>query len=201
MIRPFLPLAALALAACAQTPPANAPDQPAMVRICDNTGCSERPRNSASFDATRDPHPEQTRRIAALTELGNQDPRAAYDLGLRYFRGDGVPQNSYQALQWMRSAGERGHQPAQLALGRFYLMGLQEMGADPGEAERWLSMAAGRGDKEAAKLLAEATAARKKNQDDYKAWVDRNREAWYGQWQHSYPYYLVWRPSGWSDRY
>ena len=79
-----------------------------MVRICDDKGCSDRPRNSATFDATRDENPEQTRRIAALTALANKDPRAAYDLGLRYFRGDGVPQNSYQALQWMRSSLSRG---------------------------------------------------------------------------------------------
>ncbi|CAN7257801.1 tetratricopeptide repeat protein [Pseudorhodoferax sp. LjRoot39] len=201
MIRPLLPFAALALAACVQAPPAAPPDQPAMVRICDNTGCSDRPRNSATFDATRDENPEQTRRIAALTDLANKDPRAAYDLGLRYFRGDGVPQNSYQALQWMRSAGERGHPQAQLALGRLYLTGLQEMGSDPAEAERWLSLAAGRGDKEAGKLLAEATAARKKNQDEYKAWADLKREASLGLWTTSYTYYWVWRPTGWVYRY
>ncbi|RCW66792.1 Sel1 repeat-containing protein [Pseudorhodoferax soli] len=172
-----------------------------MVRICDDKGCSDRPRNSASFDATRDTNPEQTRRIAALSELGNKDPRAAYDLGLRYFRGDGVPQNSYQALQWMRSAGERGHPQAQLALGRFYLMGLEEMGSDPAEAEKWLSLAAGRGNKEATKLLAEASAAKKKNQADYKAWVDLNRTAWYGYWQTGYTYYWDWRPTGWYYRY
>ncbi|KQP49542.1 tetratricopeptide repeat protein [Pseudorhodoferax sp. Leaf274] len=201
MIRPLLPLAALALAACVQAPPAAAPDQPAMVRICDDRGCSDRPRNSATFDATRDDNPEQTRRIAALSDLGKKDPRAAYDLGLRYFRGDGVPQNSYQALQWMRSAGERGHPQAQLALGRFYLMGLEEMGSDPAEAEKWLSLAAARGDREASKLLAEASAAKKKNQDEYKAWVNLNRTAWYGYWQTGYTYYWAWRPTGWYYRY
>jgi TPR repeat protein len=172
-----------------------------MVRICDDKGCSDRPRNSASFDATRDDNPEQTRRIAALTDLANKDPRAAYDLGLRYFRGDGVPQNSYQALQWMRSAGERGHPQAQLALGRLYLSGVQEMGSDPAEAERWLSLAAARGDKEATKLLAEASAAKKKNQDEYKAWVDLNRRAAIDAWQTRYTYYWVWQPTGWRSRY
>ena len=201
MIRPFLPFAALALVACVQAPPAAAPDQPAMVRICDDKGCSDRPRNSANFDATRDDNPEQTRRIASLTNLANKDPRAAYDLGLRYFRGDGVPQNSYQALQWMRSAGERGHPQAQLALGRFYLSGLQEMGSDPAEAERWLSLAAARGDGEATKLLAEASAAKMKNQDEYKAWVDLNRRAALDAWQTRYTYFWVWQPTGWRYRY
>ncbi|MFT3718691.1 tetratricopeptide repeat protein [Pseudorhodoferax sp.] len=200
MIRPLLPLAALVLAACAQTPPP-APDRPAMIRICDDTGCSDRPRNSATFDATRDDNPAQTRRMAALADLAGKDPRAAYDLGLRYFRGDSVPQNSYQALQWMRSAGERGHPQAQMALGRFYLTGLEEMGPDPQEAEKWLSMAAGRGDKEAARLLAEASAAKKKNQDDYQLWVTRQREAGYGFWYSGYPYYWDWGPQGWHYRY
>lgn len=201
MIRRLLPFAALTLVACAQTTPtAPEPDQPAMIRICDDRGCSERPRNSASFDATRDENPEQTRRIAALTKLGEKDPRAAYDLGLRYFRGDGVPQNSYQAVQWMRSAGDRGHAQAQMALGRLYLTGLQEMGSDPAEAERWLSMAAGRGDKEASKLLAEASTARRKSQDEYQQWATTKRELSYGYWYRTYPYYWTWGPSGWSYR-
>lgn len=200
MLRSILPFAALALVACAQTPPAAAPEQPAMVRICDNTGCSDRPRNSATFDATRDDNPEETRRLKALTELGNKDPRAAYDLGLRYFRGDGVRQNSYQAIQWMRNAGERGHLPAQLALGRFYLMGLEEMGSDPQEAEKWLAMAAGRGDREARALLAEASAAKKKNQGEYRDWVAARRNVWYGYWRTGYPYYWAWGPSGWYYR-
>lgn len=199
MLRPLAPLLVLVLAACAQTPP-NAPERPATVRVCDNTGCSDRPRNSATFNPAQDDNPEQTRRIATLTELANKDPRAAYDLGLRYYRGDGVPQNGYQALQWMRSAGERGNAQAQLALGRLYLSGLQEMGSDPAEAERWLTLAAGRGDKEASKLLAEARTARQKNQDDYQEWVKRSREASMGLWVQGYTYYGSWGPSGWYFR-
>ena len=189
-----------ALAACAQTPVA-APDQTALIRICDDQGCSDRPRNSATFDATRDDNPEETRRLAALTTLAEKDPRAAYDLGLRFFRGDGVTQNSYQAIQWMRRAGERGDLKAQAALGRFYLMGLEEMGSDPQEAEKWLALAAVRGDKESARLLGEASAAKKRNQAEYQAWVNLRRNAWYGYWYSGYPYYWAWRPTGWYYRY
>ena len=81
MKRLLLPLLLLSGAAFAQD----------TVRICDYTGCSDRPRNSSTLEA----------------ELAAQ------------------------------------------ALGRFYLVGLEEMGADPGEAERWLMMAADKGDKEA----------------------------------------------------
>lgn len=165
------------------------------IRICDDTGCSERPRNSSTFVSPS--YTEEGKRIAALTEIARKDPRAAYDLGLRFFRGDGVRQDSYQALQWMRDAGERGDVRAQLAVGRFYLMGLEEMGSDPTEAERWLSMAAGRGNKEAKKLLGEARAAKKKNQAEYQQWVDRNRDGWYGYWQRSYPYSSYWHNGYW----
>lgn len=80
-------LAVVALAAVAQ--PA------ASIRICDASGCSDRPRQSASFDPAQDENPEETRRLAALTDIASKDPRAAFDLGLRFFRGDGVRQNSY----------------------------------------------------------------------------------------------------------
>lgn len=167
------------------------------IRICDSSGCSERPRNSETFNPTADADPQAERRLAGLTEIAKKDPRAAYDLGLRYFRGDGVRQDSYQALQWMRDAAERGDLQAQLAVGRFYLMGLEEMGSDPAEAEKWLSMAAGRGSKEATTLLAEASAAKKRNQADYQRWLDARRADWRGYWYSGYAYRSYWRGNGW----
>ena len=99
----------------------------------------------------------------------------------------------------MRSDGEGGDLRAQNALGRFYISGLQEMGADPAEAERWLNMASGRGDKEAAKLLPEATAAKNDEQAAYR-WREAHRKTWYGYWYTGYPYYWVWGPTGWYYR-
>jgi TPR repeat protein len=177
--------------------PAMADDVPT-VRICDSSGCSDRPRDTATFQPEPgDPVAEQ--RSAELTELAKQDPRAAWDLGLRYFRGDGVRKDSYQALQWMRDAGERGIVPAQLAVGRFYLMGLEEMGSDPAEAEVWLSMAASKGNKEAQKLLKEAQAAKKSEQSLYQ-WRETHRKSWYGYWHTGYTYYTRWGPQGWYYR-
>lgn len=169
------------------------------IRICDDTGCSDRPRSSATFDLARDDNPEESRRLAALAEVASKDPRAAYDLALRYFRGDGVRRDSYQALQWMREAGERGVPQAWLALGRLYLMGLEEMGSDPAEAEKWLSVAAARGNKEAQKLLAEARTAQKSEQDLYQ-WRETNRKSWQGWWSTGYTYHWFWAPDGWYYR-
>lgn len=190
----FLLLSVLLMvgAASAQTP------EP-MIRICDNTGCSDRPRDSATFDPLRDDNPEETRRLAALTDIASKDPRAAYDLALRYFRGDGVRRDSYQALQWMRDAGERGVPAAWLALGRLYLMGLEEMGSDPAEAEKWLSLAAGRGNKEARKLLSQARSAQKSEQEAYQQ-SEADRKAWPGWWGSAYTYHWFWSPSGWYYR-
>jgi uncharacterized protein len=176
-----------------------AADPGATVRVCDAGGCRDQPRNAASFDATRDDNPEETRRMAALADIARQDPRAAFDLGLRYFRGDGVKRDSYQALQWMRSAADRGHPEAQLALGRLYLSGLEEMGADPAEAESWLSLAAARGNQEATRLLAEARSARQTEQTLYQ-WRDAQRKHWLGWWVSGYGYHWTWAPAGWYHR-
>ena len=69
-------------------------------------------------------------------------------------RGDGVPHNSYQGLEWLRKAGEQNLVDAQLLLGRLYLSGVAEMGSDAAEAQQWLSRAAAQGSAQARKLLA-----------------------------------------------
>jgi uncharacterized protein len=166
------------------------------VRICDDKGCSDRPRSSSTFDPSVDTNPEETRRIAALSDIASKDPRAAFDLGMRYLRGDGVRQDSYLALKWLREAGEHGQLRAQSALGRLYLTGLQEMGSDPVEAERWLSMAVEGGDKDAVKLLADAREAKKDEQTRYR-WREFHRKNGYGWWYAGYPYYWTWRAGYW----
>jgi TPR repeat protein len=194
MIKPpaVLLLCTWLLTACVQapTPPSST------VRICDDKGCSDRPRDSATFDPTHDDNPEETRRLAALSEIASKDPRAAFDLGMRFLRGDGVRQDGYQAIKWLRQAGERGDVRAQAALGRIYLTGMQEMGSDPAEAERWLAIAAKSGDKESARLLPEAQQARKDEQARHR-WRDHYRKNGDGWWYAGYPYYWVWRTNRW----
>jgi len=189
---PFIALCII-LPACAAPPAAQQ-----TIRICDTNGCVDRPRNYSSGDlaaeSADDPDEE---RIAALQRLAEKDARAAYDLGLRFFRGDGIRQDSYQALVWMRKAAEMGDLQAQKALGRFYLTGLEEMGSDPAEAEKWLSIAASRGDKESRQLLAEASAA-KKSEAARVEWANRWRPVFYGYWHSQYPYRSYWRRGVWG---
>lgn len=186
----------LALTACASSAP-----KTEMVRICDSTGCSDRPSNYASHDGSATAlSDDEKARITALETIARKDPRAAYDLGLRYFRGDGVQQDSYQALKWMRDAAERGDLNAQKAVGRFYLTGLEEMGADYREAERWLKIAASRGDEEAKALLSEASrfASQQRRSDDaYYQWINRWRPIFYQSWYRGYPYQGMWRNGYW----
>jgi len=73
------------------------------------------------------------------------------------------------------------------------------MGPDPAEAERWLSMAAERGDQASARLLQEARKAKQDEQTLYQ-WREANRKAWHGGWYGGYAYYWAWGPAGWALR-
>lgn len=182
-----MPLIVLALNACA---PAARPVP--TIRICDPDGCTNRPTDFETFRPSQDDvDTEVDARIAALEQLAKRNPSAAYDLGLRFFRGDGVRQDSYRALVWMRDAAGRGDLAAQKAVGRLYLTGLGEMGADPREAHRWLTIAAGRGDREAATLLREAVRARE-SEDEGEQWRVHWQPVFYTYWASSYRYRWWW---------
>lgn len=180
------------LTACAAPPPYTGFD-----RVCDSSGCYDRPTNVAQYRSASDPvmTPEQ-HQAAALIAMAENDPAAAYDLALRYFRGDGIKRNSYQSIQWMRRAADRGHLEAQKALGRLYLTGLEEMGPDFREAEKWLSMAATAGDEESEKLLAEASRLKHTERQLY-LWSNRWRPVFQRSWHSNYPYHYQWRNNGW----
>ena len=83
-----------------------------------------------------------------------------------------------------------------MALGRLYLSGFEEMGSDPAEAESWLLAAAGKGDPEAKKLLEEAQKA-KKDEAEYRRWVNTHRALWMGYWWNAYHYYTYWQAGYW----
>lgn len=188
-------LCLVALWGCAETTVTTDKD---LIRICDDKGCSDRPRNIASFkpESDTDTDTETERRMAVLQTIAHKDPRAAYDLGLRYFRGDGVRRDSYQALQWMRDAAERGDLQAQKAVGRLYLSGLEEMGIDLQEAEKWLMIAAGRGDKESEALLTQAR-EKKKNEIEYQRWLELRRVELLSYWYRNWTYRAYWDRGVW----
>lgn len=190
----WLSLCTAFLSACASQSPSSQLSRPETVRVCTGNSCVDQHRDTITRQQTPS-DPEAERRLAALEQLGEKDPKAAYDLGLRLLRGDGVARDSYQAIEWMRKAGDQGLVDAQFALGRIYLMGFEEMGADPAEAEAWLTRAAAHGHKEAQRLLPQAQAAKQNAHTNYQI-READRKSW-GYWYSTAPYYWHWRGSRW----
>lgn len=187
----ILVVSLLSVACAPERPPA-----PTTMHVCDEHGCADRPTNYATFDPMNTPEAAEDQRIKALEEMAGNDPRAAFDVALRFFRGDGVKKNEYKGVQWMRKAAEAGDFNAQKALGRLYLTGLGEMGSDPGEAERWLTVTASKGDREAGKLLKEATTARQSQQAQFQVNEEWRKNTYYN-WAIGYRYYWGWGNGGW----
>ena len=49
--------------------------------------------------------------------------RAQYELGLRFYEGDGIPQDYQKAMQWFRKAAAQGNFDAQYSIGLMYQSG------------------------------------------------------------------------------
>jgi len=92
----------------------------------------------------------------ALAELmlaaEQNDPRAQYRLGVMFDRGEGVEQNSGEALKWYRLAAEREYADAEYNLGLMYYFG-EGVPQDFREATRWFHLAVRHGKEDARYLL------------------------------------------------
>ena len=92
---------------------------------------AEQPRDEVPLDE-----------LAALAEQG--DTEAQINLGYRYSVGQGVPQDSAEAVRWYRLAADQGDASAQNDLGVRYMNG-EGVSQDDGEAARWYRLAADQG--------------------------------------------------------
>jgi localization factor PodJL len=81
------------------------------------------------------------------------DPTAAYEIGVRFADGKGVPANLEEAAKWYDRAAQAGLIPAVFRLGTFYEKGLG-VKKDPEIARRYYMMAADRGNAKAMHNLA-----------------------------------------------
>jgi localization factor PodJL len=81
------------------------------------------------------------------------DATAAYEIGVRYAEGKGVPQNLDEAAKWMDRAAQAGIIPATFRLGTFYEKGLG-VKKDTDLARRYYTQAAERGNAKAMHNLA-----------------------------------------------
>ena len=76
--------------------------------------------------------------IEVLAEQGDVD--AQFKLGVKYYYGQGVPQDYAQAAKWFRKAADQGHVEARCVLGMCYELG-QGVEQDQQEAKRFYQLA------------------------------------------------------------
>ena len=91
--------------------------------------------------------PEETNpTLEDIAELG--DVEAQFQLGVCYYRGEGVAQDFVEAVRWFHKAAEQGDAPAQYNLGVCYYFG-RGVAQDFEEAFQWYRQAAEQGDAKA----------------------------------------------------
>jgi hypothetical protein len=84
--------------------------------------------------------------LADLQRLANQgDADAQWQMGVRYHKGEEVPQNDVQAALWFQLAAEHGHVTAQATLGAYYWAG-RGVPVDLFKAYFWSTIAMHNGD-------------------------------------------------------
>ncbi|OXL23345.1 tetratricopeptide repeat protein [Psychrobacter sp. DAB_AL32B] len=112
--------------------------------------------------------------LMPVSELSNRaaqgNDHAQFYLAKRLQKGEGIAQNTQQAVQWYTKAAQQGVAPAQLNLAIMYLRG---EGVQPNlqQARGWLEKAAMRGDNRASYTLALLDEKQKNLVDAYK-WYD-----------------------------
>lgn len=72
------------------------------------------------------------------------DKVSCYNIGLMYFKGEGVAKNPATAIPWFRKSAEKGFAPAQLILGALYDKG-EHLPQDRNEAVKWYRKAGEQG--------------------------------------------------------
>jgi TPR repeat protein len=108
-----------------------------------SVGCEDRRADKAYLRGDFDTAFMKLHELAVAGE-----PRAQYDLGVLYDKGQGVPQSDQEAMRWYRLAADQGEPRAQYNLGLMYLNG-QGVRADPVIAYYLISLSAAQGDKHA----------------------------------------------------
>lgn len=93
-------------------------------------------------------YPENTQSGQSKKEAdktaNQEDGKAEYNLGEKYYYGKGVPKDYTKAAEWYRKAAEQGNAPAQNNLGDMYFYG-KNIPQDYAKAVHWYTQAAKRG--------------------------------------------------------
>ena len=99
------------------------------------------------------PLPDFIGGLALRAAASKGDPTAAYEIGMRFAEGKGVPQNFDEAAKWYDRAAQAGIVPAIFRLGTCYEKGLG-VKKDPDIARRYYLQASERGNAKAMHNLA-----------------------------------------------
>ncbi|MBQ5538953.1 MAG: sel1 repeat family protein, partial [Bacteroidales bacterium] len=83
-----------------------------------------------------------------------RDPEGQFNLGLKYYFGEGVSQNYAKAFEWWQKAAEQGRSDAQYNLGVMYKNG-EGVPKNINKAKEWYSKAAEQGYEDAKEALKE----------------------------------------------
>tara|TARA_Y100001934_G_C12161357_1_gene682119 strand:- start:281 stop:766 length:486 start_codon:yes stop_codon:yes gene_type:complete len=94
----------------------------------------------------RKDYKEAHRLLLSLAEQGYA--RAQYNLGLMYYKGQGVTQDYKEAVKWLRLSAEQGLAGGQYNLGMKYYEG-QGVPQDYVSAHMWFNLSGSNGDKDA----------------------------------------------------
>ncbi|MCY1397168.1 putative beta-lactamase HcpC precursor [compost metagenome] len=98
--------------------------QPQVAAAAQKVVAADKVRNPAlSMLPTSKPTPTE-QPLAALAVAPAGDSEAEYQQGLRFYKGNGVPENNVEAANWFRKAAEKGHPAAQVSLGNLYRDGV-----------------------------------------------------------------------------
>jgi len=109
------------------------------------------------------------------------DPETDYQTALAYKTGNGVEQDSTQAMDWLKKAGYKGHPTAQYELGQAYWQrGLshQKEDRDFTQAAHWFRRAATQGHREAQYELTRASLFSNLHETDQPHDEEENRYWW-----------------------
>lgn len=85
---------------------------------------------------------------AGVESAGQRESSLEYNLGVRYHKGEGLPQDYAKALEWYGKAAERGEAEAEFNLGVMYFYG-QGVAQSKYIAKEWFGRACGHGDQDA----------------------------------------------------
>jgi hypothetical protein len=103
--------------------------------------------------------------------------KAQYELGVKYEKGDGVPQDDSKAAFWYHEAAERGEREGQFGLGAMYESG-RGVPRDLHQAALWYQKAALQGDDDAKQRLDQLPVPQELTQDT----ISKVHEFEHGDW-------------------